>query len=109
MTNRHIKVTFRLNSAESERFKKRVQKSGLSQEAYIRSIINGLIPKEKPPPDFSGMMRELHSIGDSLDKIAREARAMDAPDAKRYDENVSKLNKAVVDIMNAVMLPFKLE
>jgi hypothetical protein len=107
MLNRNIKITFRLNRAENERFKKQVKKSGLSQEAYIRHLIDGLVPTDAPPPDYYSMMRELHAIGTNLNQIARKANALNAIDAARYDESVAALNKAVVKITNAVMLPRK--
>jgi len=109
MLNRNIKITFRLNRTENDRFKTQVKKSGLSQEAYIRHIINGLIPTDAPPPDYYSMMRELHAIGTNLNQIAQKAHVLNVLDVKRYDDNVAALNKAVVDITNAVMLPRKIE
>jgi hypothetical protein len=109
MLNRNIKITFRLNRAESEQFRKQVKKSGLSQEAYIRHIINGLVPTDAPPPDYYSMMRELHAIGGNLNQIARKANVLGAIDAKRYDESVAALNRAVTCITNAVMLPRRME
>ena len=109
MLNRNIKITFRLNRAENERFKKQVKKSGLSQEAYIRHLINGLVPTDVPPPDYYSMMRELHAIGTNLNQIAQKAHVLNVLDVKRYDDNVAALNKAVVNITNAVMLPRKIK
>ena len=109
MLNRDIKITFRLNESERAKFKKRIKKSGLSQEAYIRSLINGFIPTDTPPPDYFAMMKELHYIGNNLNQIAQKAHALNILDVKRYEENVAMLNKAVVDITKAVMLPRKIE
>ncbi len=109
MLTRNIKITFRLSKSECEHFKKRVKKSGLSQEAYIRQLINGLVPTDAPPPDYFSMMKELHAIGTNLNQIARKAHVLNAVDVKRYDENVAALNRAVVSITNAVMLPRRLE
>ena len=109
MLNRNIKITFRLNRAENDRFKKQVKKSGLSQEAYIRHIINGLIPTDVPPPDYYSMMRTLHGIGTNLNQVAQKANVLNVLDVKRYEENVAMLNKAVTDITNAVMCPRRME
>lgn len=109
MLTRNIKITFRLSKSECEHFKKRVKKSGLSQEAYIRHIINGLVPTDAPPPDYFAMMRELHAIGTNLNQTAQKAHVLNVVDVKRYDEAVAALNKAVVSITNAVMLPRKIE
>ena len=109
MSNRNIKYTFRLNESESKNFKNRVKKSGLSQEAYFRHLINGLIPTEKPPPDFFAMMKELHFIGAALKQIRQDTHILNAPDMQLLDESLAFHNKAVVFIMNAVMLPRKNE
>jgi len=104
MRKRNIQIITRLDEDEHERFMKRVKKSGLSQEGYMRQLINGYIPSEKPPPDYFTMVRELHKIGVNLNQIAQKANSIGVIDGK-YDEAVAMLNKAVVDIVNAVMLP----
>ena len=50
-----------------------------------------------------------HGIGTNLNQIAQKANVLNAIDVKRYDENVAKLNKAIVEITNAVMLPREIE
>jgi|GEM_PF-6853644 hypothetical protein len=49
MLKRSIKITFRLNAKEQQSLVKQVNKSGLSQEGYLRSLINGYVPKEFAP------------------------------------------------------------
>jgi len=90
---------------EAERFNKRVKKSGLSREAYLRNLINDLIPTDMPSPDYFSMMNELRRIGVNLNQIALKASRLNVLDVKRYDENFIMLCRAVVDITNAVMLP----
>lgn len=109
MLKRNIKITFRLNRTENERFKKRVKKSGLSQEAYIRHLLDDLVPTEVPPPDYYTMMRTLYGIATNLNQIAQKANVMNVIDVKRYDENTSALKNSIMEITNAVMLPRKIE
>jgi hypothetical protein len=109
MRKRNVQIITRLNEKESTRFKMRVKKSGLSQEAYMRCLINGYIPTEAPPPDYFAMMKELHYIGVNLNQIARKAHMLNMLDVQCYDENVAMLSKAIVGITNAVMLPRKIE
>ena len=66
MRKRGIPILIRLNAQEQQNLAKQVKKSGLSQEAFIRSLINGYMPKELPPPDYFSMIRELHAIGSNL-------------------------------------------
>ena len=109
MRNRNIHIQFWLNKKEAEVFDKRVKKSGISREAYLRHLIAGLVPTDVPPPDYFSMMKELHHIGVNLNQIAQKAHGLNMLDVKRYDENAALLKKAVVEITNSVMLPRKIE
>lgn len=107
MRKRNIRIQFWLYEKEAQRFDKAVKRSGLCRESYLRHLINGLVPTDLPPPDYYSMMKELHAIGNNLNQIARKAHVLNVMDVQRYDENIALLNKAVVDITNAVMLPRK--
>lgn len=105
MRKRNIQVITRLNKDEHSRFKKLVKKSGLSQEAYIRHLINGVVPRDAPPPDYYAMMKELHYIGNNLNQIASKAHRLNVIDVQQYDKAVREFEKAVKDMTNAVILP----
>lgn len=109
MPSRTIEIKCRLNQKELDALNKRVKKSGLSRESYMRQIINGLVPTDTPPPDYFNMIKALHYIGTNLNQIAQKAHTLNVLDVKRYDDNVSFLNKGIVAITNAVMLPRKIE
>jgi len=109
LLKRNIQILFRLTREEADRFKKRVKKSGLSQEAYLRQLINGLVPTDAPPPDYYAMMRELHAIGNNLNQIAYKANALSVVDAASYEEAAAALDDSIVKITDAVMLPRKLK
>ena len=109
MQKRNIEIKLRLDKKEAETLNKRVKKSGLSRESYIRYLINGLVPTDAPPPDYYSMMRELHGIGNNLNQIAQKAHVLKVLDVGRYDKAVKSLDSAVLNITNAVMLPRRLE
>lgn len=109
MRKRNIQVITRLNKDEHSRLKKLVKKSGLSQEAYIRHLINGVVPRDAPPPDYYAMMKELHYIGNNLNQIASKAHRLNVIDAQQYDKAVKEFEKAVKDITNAVILPCEMK
>ena len=98
MRKRNVHIQFWLDKKEAEAFQKKVKKSGLSREAYLRHLVNGLEPQDAPPPDYYAMMRELHGIGNNLNQIA-------VLDVQRYDENCRKLDEAIKTITAAVILP----
>ena len=108
MRKRNIAILFRLNRKEAEALNKRVKKSGLSREAYLRQLINGLVPKNAPPSDYYSMMRELHRIGNNLNQIAQKAHVLNVIDVQRYDQEVRKFRQAVEQITAAVVLPEKI-
>jgi len=109
MRKRNIRYQLWLNENEAERFNKLVKRSGLPREVYLRHLINGYAPTDAPSPDYFAMMKELHYIGVNLNQIAQKAHILNVLDVKRYDENITMLNKAVVIITNAVLLPRKTE
>lgn len=108
MRKRNIAILFRLNRKEAEALDKRVKKSGLSREAYLRYLISGLVPRNAPPPDYYSMMRELHQIGHNLNQIAQKAHVLNVIDVQRYDQEVRKFRQIVEWITEAVVLPEKI-
>ena len=105
MRQRNVSILFRLNRKEAEKLNKCVKKSGLSREAYLRQLVNGLIPKDEPPPDYYSMMRELHRIEEQLSRISQTAHAQRRIDVQKYDAEVQGFHRIVEQIMEAVVLP----
>ena len=106
MRKRNVAILFRLNKKEAEALDKKVKKSGLNREAYLRQLISGVVPRDAPPPDYYSMMRELHKIGNNLNQIAQKAHVLNV---QRYDQEVRKFDEAVHKITEAVILPEKNE
>ncbi len=105
MRKRNVRIQFWLNKKETEALDKRVKRSGLSREAYLRHLINGLVPRDAPPPDYFSMMRELHGIGNNLNQIAQKAHTLNVVDVQRYDTAVRQFEAAIRKITEAVVSP----
>ncbi|HMM07477.1 MAG TPA: plasmid mobilization relaxosome protein MobC [Clostridiales bacterium] len=105
MRKRNISLLLRLDKKEAQALDKLVKKSGLSREAYLRHLINGVVPQDAPPPNYFSMMKELHAIGNNLNQIAQKAHVLSVMDVQRYDENMYLFKQAVKTITNAVLLP----
>ncbi len=90
MRKRNVHVQFWLDKKEAEAFNKKVKRSGLSREAYLRHLVNGLVPQDAPPPAYYDFMRELHRIGGNLNQIAQKAHVLGVIDERRYDEEMRK-------------------
>lgn len=109
MRKRNVAVLFRLNRKEAENLDKKVKKSGLNREAYLRHLIQDVVPRDAPTPDYYSMMRELHKIGNNLNQIAQKAHVLNVMDVQRYDKEVRLFENAVRRITEAVVLPEKMK
>jgi len=105
MLKRNIKITFRLNSEEHQSFINQVKRSGLSQEAFLRTLINGYAPKPLPPPEFFSTLRELHAIGNNLNQLAAKANAIGHIDKTVFQYEANRLRRMVQEIHTAVTAP----
>ncbi len=109
MLKRPILVRFHLNAGEMAALTARAKECGYSREAYIRSMLNGRIPRPMPPPDYHAMMGELHGIGNNMNQIAQKAHILNVVDAGRYDAALRMLGEALLKIQAATILPVQME
>ena len=109
MEKRTVEIKVRLNRKEAESLNKRVKKSRLSRECYLRHLIGGGVPRDAPPPDYFTMMRELYHIGNSLNQVAQKAHTLNVIDVQRYDAGVRAFEAAVKKITDAVVAPQPME
>ena len=109
MRKRNVHIQFWLDKKEAEAFQKKVKKSGLSREAYLRHLVNGLEPQDAPPPDYYAMMRELHGVANNLNQIAQKAHVLNVVDVQRYDMAVHQVEAAIKTITDAVTLPRRMD
>jgi hypothetical protein len=105
MRNRNKRIWARLNDNEYSSFKRHVEQSGLSQEAYVRFLINDMVPMPKPPPDYFAMTRELRAISMSIRQIASKASSLHVIEADEFSKYSGKLDKQISAIQDAVELP----
>jgi len=109
LRKRTVPIQVFFSEKEADDLKRLAQKSGLSMSAYIRSLLGGYVPQPAPPPDYHSMAAALRAIGGNMNQIAQKAHVLSVIDAKRYDEAYGALKIALVDIVNAVKLPRKME
>lgn len=105
MRRRNVHIQFWLDRKEAEHLHKLVKRSGLGMEAYLRQLIEGVVPRDAPPPDYYAMTRELYRIGNNLNQIAAKAHTLQVMDVQRYDKAVEEFREAVKQITDAVVLP----
>lgn len=107
MRKRDIRTQVWLNGAERQRLRDNAKRTGLSQESYLRSLINGYLPKELPPFDFYNMIRELRAIGGNINQLAVKANTTGYLDGASFEREAAHLRKAILEIQKAITLPEK--
>ena len=105
MRKRSVHIQLWLSETEAARLQTLVKRSGLSREAYLRHLINGVVPQEIPPPDYYSFMERLYQVGDLLEQIFHQAQALGVVDAVQSKEAVGQFHRLVEDITTAVILP----
>ena len=109
MRKRNVHIQFWLDKKEAETLKKKAKRSGISSAAYVRHLINGVVPQDAPPPDYFSMMQQLYRIGTNLNQIAQKAHTLNVIDVQRYDAALHKFEEAVKQITEAVIRPRSLK
>ena len=102
MRKRNIQIITRLNRKEQEHLQSMVKRSGLSQEAYVRQLINGVVPNDAPPVDYYKMMQELHSIGNNLNQIAKSLNTYEQVDIHFIEITVNELRNMIKNLEQEV-------
>ena len=99
----HIRFT----EKEYERLCKHAKKAGLPKTTYIRHMINGCCPKEKPPDEYWKLMRAVYSMGNNLNQLVHSAHRFGSVNAAKLDEINQWLTKMVLALMDRMIVPEK--
>jgi len=105
MRKRNIRVRAWLNQSEHAFFMRQVKHSGLSQEAYIRMLISGYMPREQPPAEYHTLIRVMRAIGNSINQLAILAHVTGYVDAKQFKVEAAHLRDAIKDVRRQVTEP----
>jgi len=92
---RHRRVEVRLSEEQFEKLNAAVYRSGLSREEYLRSLIQKLVPSDKPSPDFVETIKQLRMIGNNLNQIAVVAHRIGLIDKAKYQKNMDDLHEQI--------------
>lgn len=107
MRKRNKRIWTHLSIQEYDNFKKNIAKTELTQEAYIRTLIAGYVPKEHPPVEYHNLLRELRIIGKNINQICARLNAYGSMDVQAYQENLNMLHSAILEIRSYFELPEK--
>lgn len=99
MRKRKCRVEVYLTEAELEALNHKVRRTGMSREGYLRSIISGTVPMERPAAEMLDVLKELRQINNNMNQVAAKANSVGTIDGERYRENADALQ----DVINTIM------
>lgn len=105
MRKRNIQILIRLNEYENKILLKSIEKTGMTKGKYIRSLICGNVPKQKPSVDFFDTINQLRRIGNNLNQLVMIAHKTGSIDIVRYKRDIVELNRNILEIRKKVLLP----
>lgn len=102
MRKRSIGFLLWLDEDELNLVKKKAKKCGLSQQAYLRSLILNRPLKTLPPLELSAALRKLDMISNNMNQVAVKAHILNFIDAPLYQENSDQLQTVIAEIMRQI-------
>lgn len=96
------KFDIRLSQKDFNMLERRAHRCKISKSEYMRRLLNRIVPREAPPLDYYGMMRELRVIREDLDVLAQIAAATGLMDATGIEAQLRRLGMTAEKISIAV-------
>lgn len=109
MRSRRIKKQIWLSDEEEYLMKIKSEAVGMNASDYIRHLIVGYKPKEKPPEQFYEDIKSIRKIGNNINQIARIANAKNIVDVPHLKKEINQLDELIVEIKTKYLRPEKEE
>lgn len=102
---RTIKEQFWCNEMEDNTLKDKASRCGITKAAFLRLVIMGIVPKEKPDKAFYDVMRNLSSMTNSLNQVAAKANSLDFVDVPLLMKTINNIQKMQDDLHEYFIKP----
>ena len=107
-TTRTKSFCIRLTEKELSRLNKQVEKTGMTREGYVRTIIIGFEPVCVPPIEYFEIIAQLRRLGNNMNQICYRANALGHLDDKYYRDTAGKVMD-LCDYLYSLQLPQKVK
>lgn len=95
------RVQVRLDDDEHDYFLYNLERSGLTKETYLRTLIMDKIPKTKEVSELDrDILAQLYAIGNNLNQITRLAHTLKVLQPEHYDECLKKFEEIMIAFLN---------
>ncbi len=92
MRKRNNQINVRLNDNELQKLNKKVLKSGMSREKFLRNLIAGAEIKPAPPVDFTNLIHEVRRLGSNVDRLLHYANGKGYVSKKELSDTMTELD-----------------
>lgn len=107
MRKRNNKKQIWLSDEELELMNKNAELTGMNVSDYLRQLITGYKPKEKPPEDFYNSIKEIRRIGKNINQLVKLASASKKINVLGLNKELKMLDNLVLDIKRKYLKPDK--
>ena len=100
-------MLFCMTEAQSEKLRSLAVMARLTRSAYIRRMIDGVVPQERPPYDFYKILTQMRYISNSMNQLAKKANATGHVDAEKISFLAEQFKPLASQLYLYVTLPVK--
>ena len=93
MRKKNNQINIRLYDAELDKLNKKVAKSGMPRERFLRNLIAGAEIKPAPPVDFANLICEVRRLGSNVDRLLHYANGKGYVSKKELSDTMTELDK----------------
>ena len=109
MRERTKTFSVRLSEKEHQKLTNAIVRCGTTKSAFIRTIANLYIPKERPPDKYYEFISKLTDLGNNLYQISSAAKNDGVFDATKLDEQLKNLDALLLEINSFYTVPEKIK
>ncbi len=109
MRERTKTFSVRLSEKEYQKLTNAIVKCGTTKSAFVRTIANLYIPKERPPDKYYEFISKLSELGNNLFQISFAAKNDDVFDVSKLDEQLKNLDTLLLEINSFYTMPEKIK
>lgn len=101
------RVEIKMEAAQFKKLDTLSKKAGLTRSAYIRRMIDGVVPQERPPLEFHKILQQMRYISNNMNQLAKTANATNHVDAEKIMLLAEQFKPLASQLYLYVTLPVK--
>ena len=105
MRKRNCRVVVYFSKDELDALTKKIRKSHLSREGFIRAAVAGKEVKDGPTADVPALIQEVRRVGSNLNQIMKRANSLGLLDVPQLRKDVADLRTIEKLIVDAYTMP----